>query len=150
MSETDDSLAIKEQITASLRGLFEAENPGGNREAAAEFFAPDCIPIIRGSGQKAGSRDEMLKSFGTRPDFYRYASRAVIEVTLFLENQLAIATTILPTIDVSGATPAMATYCNTHVLLRRDDEWKCISWQVTKQESFPRGIVTSLLGALER
>lgn len=145
-----DQAGIKDEIRQSIRKLFRAENgPGGHdprdyivspdstpesiRAVADGILASDYLPITRGKGQVDRSRDDTLaKIAGASRSFRRHVDRAEIEVDLFLDGRMAIARTLLPATDSSVDPPAESSYRNLHVFLKRDNEWKCVAWQVTK------------------
>jgi len=124
---------IKKEIKDVVRKLFHAENAPGNRDAATDILATDYLPIIRARGQVDASREDTLEKIAnSSPSFVRHVDQDAIEVALFLDNRVAIARTLLPTTDSRETPPAEASYRNTHVFLNRDNEWKCVAWQVTK------------------
>jgi ketosteroid isomerase-like protein len=132
MSQINNEV-IKEAIRDLVRKLFQAENHPGDKDTAADILATDYLPIIRAKGQVDDSRKDTLEKIANgSPLFVRHANQAVIEVALFLDNQVAIARTLLPTTDSRETPPVEAAYRNTHVFLKRDDEWQCVAWQVTK------------------
>ena len=124
--------ALEEEIKTAVRRLFTAENER-NDKVAEEFLAPDSIPIIRGNGHADRDRSETLTKIGNpgRPHLVRHVDQATIDVTLFCNDTVAIARTLLPTTDTT-ATPPDATFHNMQVFLRRNDQWQVVAWQVTK------------------
>ena len=123
----------EDEIRELVRALFRAENHPGDKDAAAAVLATDYIPIVRGRGQVDRNRDDTLdKIAGAPASFHRLVDRARIDVHLFLEGQVAIATSLLPTTDSATNPPTDASFRNTHVFLKRADGWKCVAWQVTR------------------
>ncbi|MCL4251972.1 MAG: hypothetical protein KJ065_27720 [Anaerolineae bacterium] len=139
-----------EAVKSAVRDLFRAENgPGGDdneefvthpdntpqsvRDVAERILANDYLPITRGRGQVDLDRNEtILKVVNGSSSFRRHVGRATIQVDLFLDDQLAIARSVLPTTDFSVSPPAEASYRNTHVFLKRNSNWNCIAWHVTR------------------
>lgn len=132
-------------IEAAVCDLFRAENgPGGGddeefvtqpdntaqsvRDVAERILANDYLPITRGRGQMARDRNYTIqKIVNGSSSFRRHVTRATIQVELFLDDQVAIARSLLPTTDFSASPPVEASYRNTHVFLKRDSNWKCIT-----------------------
>ena len=137
-------------IEAAVRELFRAENgPGGGddkefvtqpdntaqsvRDVAERILANDYLPITRVRGQVDRDRNETIqKIVNGSSSFRRHADRATIQVKLFLDGQVGIARSLLPTTDFSASPPVEASYRNTHVFLKRDSSWKCVAWHVTR------------------
>ena len=138
----------RQAIEAAVRDLFRAENgPGGGddedfvtqpdntaqsvRDVAERILANDYVPITRARGQMDHDRNETIqKIVNGSSSFRRHVTRATIQVKLF--DQVAIATSLLPATDSSASPPVEASYRNTHVFLKRDSNWKCIAWHVTR------------------
>ena len=124
---------IKEEIRMLVRKLFRAENYPGDKNAAASVLATDYLPITRGKGQVDRDRDQTLRKIAdSSRTFHREVDTAEIEVALFLDNRVAIARSLLPTNDSKENPPAKASYRNMQIFLKRDDQWQCVAWQVTK------------------
>lgn len=131
MIQSDD--IDRSEIRQLVYTLFQSENKPGNRDAAASILAKDYLPIVRAKGQVDRSREETLnKIANASTSFYRDVDRASIEVELFQDNIVAIARTLLSTIDSSQDPPITAFYRNMQVFLKRNNQWQCIAWQVTK------------------
>ncbi|MBI5716977.1 MAG: hypothetical protein HZC37_04730 [Burkholderiales bacterium] len=144
------TIATKKALEQMVRTLFRAENGIGSRAIGDDLSAPrdspeetrriadgilasDYLPIIRGKGQVDVDRNETLAKISSGPaQFVRLVATADIEVCLFLDNQVAVVRSALPTVDSRTSPPTEATYRNTHVFLCRSGEWKCVAWQVTK------------------
>jgi hypothetical protein len=91
------------------------------------------MPIVRAKGQVDKDRDDTLSRIEkANPTFRRHVDDAVIDVQLFPEHRVAVARTLLPTTDSSGAAPVAASFRNLQVFLKRGDTWECVAWQVTK------------------
>ena len=145
-----DVVAIKEMLREAVRTLFRAENgpsthdngdylasphntADGIRNIVDGILASDYLPIVRGRGQVDLDRDDTLKKIAAgSPSFVRHVARADIKVDLFLDNQVAIIRSLLPTTDSRDTPIVEAPYRNLHVFLRTDDKWRCIAWQVTR------------------
>lgn len=132
MSQSDEE-RVKEEIRILVRKLFRAENYPGDENAASSVLSTDYLPITRGKGQVDRDRDETLRKIADpSPSFQREVDRAEIDVALFLDNRVAIARSLLSTTDSKESPPVKASYRNMQVFLKRDDQWKCVAWQVTK------------------
>ena len=119
---------IKDLVCA----LFRAENLQQEQDAA-EILATDCLPIVRWQGKVDASRENTLEKIqGSSPLFVRHVDQVEIDVTFFLDNSVAIANSLLPATDSREAPPIKSSYRNMHVFLKRNDQWQCVSWQVTK------------------
>ncbi len=128
MSQSNDEGTIKDLVCK----LFRAENRQAKQDAA-EILATDYLPITRGKGQVDVSREDTLEKIRAgSPLFVRHVDRAKIDVAFFLDDHVAIASSLLPTTDSRETLPAEASYRNMHVFLKRSDQWKCVAWQVTK------------------
>ena len=123
----------KEEVRELVRKLFQAENHPGDRKTADDILATDYIPITRGRGQVDSDRDDTLeKIVNASRTFQRRVDQAQIDVALFLEGQVAIARSLLPTTDSATTPPTEASYRNMQVFLKRNNGWKCVAWQVTR------------------
>jgi ketosteroid isomerase-like protein len=149
MAQPDDA-GTKEHIKQSIRELFRAENGPGSqnpddyivspdktpesiRAVAERILADDYLPITRGKGQVDLDRNDTLRKIVSGlASFRRHVDLAEIEVDLFLDGRVAIARTLLPTSDSKDTPPSEASYRNMHVFLKRDNEWRCVAWQVTR------------------
>ena len=131
MNRPDDQ-PTREAVTALVRKLFAAENER-NRDEADKILSSDYVPITRGTGQADRDRAETLsKIAGGRAEFRRLIDRAKIDVALFVDGRVAIATSLLPTEDGKDKPPTLADYRNTQVFVKEDNGWRCVAWQVTK------------------
>lgn len=129
-SGNPDEQAVRELV----RSLFRAENgaPAEGDRRPDDILAHDYLPITRASGAVDESRQAHLDRIANPSgSLTRDAENATIDVSLFLEGQVAIARTELPTTD-PGKTPADASFRNMQVFLKREGEWKCVAWQVTR------------------
>ena len=132
--DTNNNKDVEETIRVLVRTLFEAEN-GQCEELADGILAQDYLPIIRAKGQVDKNRACTLKKIAKgRKGFVRDIKDKNIEVALFLNDQVAIARTELPTTDTERGAES---YRNMHVFLKRDNQWKCVAWQVTQILSVP-------------
>lgn len=125
---------MKEEIEKLVRQLFQAENDRDST-TASKILADDdeYLPITRGSGQTDRNRDHTLQNIKEGdPDFKRHVDDARIDVRFFLNDQVAIVRTELPTTNQQGVD---AIFCNMQVFLR---SWRCVAWQVTKKVDKPR------------
>lgn len=145
-----DVTTIKETLRETARTLFRAENgpsrhidddhiasphntAEGIRGIVDGILANDYLPIIRGRGQVDLDREDTLKKIvAGSPSFVRHVTRADIDVDLFLDNQVAIVRSLLPTTDGRTTPVVEASYRNLQVFLRRDEDWRCVAWQVTR------------------
>ena len=146
LGKANDTQAIE----AAVRELFRAENgPGGGddeefvtqpdntaqsvRDVAERILDNDYLPITRARGQVDLNRNETIqKIVNGSSSFRRHVTRVTIQVDFFLDDQVAIARSLLPTTDFSASPPVEASYRNTHVFLKRDSNWKCVAWHVTR------------------
>jgi hypothetical protein len=149
MRQLDETKEM-EAIEAAVRDLFRAENgPGGGDDkefvtqpdntaqsigdVAERILDNDYLPIIRARGQVDHDRKETIqKIVNGSSSFRRHADRATIQVKLFLDGQVGIARSLLPTTDFSASPPVEASYRNTQVFLKRESSWKCVAWHVTR------------------
>ena len=148
--KTPDTELIKSRLRETVRMLFRAENgpssqndddhlaapdntTEGIRRVVDGILASDYLPIVRGRGQVDIDRQDTLNKVSSgSPSFLRHVARAEIEVDLFLDHQVAIVRSLLPTTD-SRTTPIVeASYRNLHVFVRAEGQWRCVAWQVTR------------------
>lgn len=129
-SNTDET---KEAIRKLVRKLFQSENYPGDRNTANDILAADYLPITRGKGQVDLDRDDTLKKIaGASGSFQRRVDDAEIDVALFLDDQVAIARSLLPATDSATTPPTDASFRNMQVFLKRENGWQCVAWQVTR------------------
>jgi hypothetical protein len=132
MNPSDDE-NTKAEIRELVRTLFRCENHPGDRATADKILADDYLPITRAKGQVDRNREETLDKIASSPaSFHRDVDSADIDVALFQDNTMAIARSRLSTSDSAQQPPAIGSYRNMHVLLKRNNQWQCIAWQVTR------------------
>jgi hypothetical protein len=129
----NSNIEIKEVIKKMVHRLFQAENYPGNRKEAEDILASDYLPITRAKGQIDRNREDTLSKIANPNRFIvRHADQANIEVDLYLDNHMAIVRSLLSVTNSELTSPTEASYRNMHIFLKRDRQWKCIAWQVTK------------------
>jgi len=132
MNQSDDE-GTKEEIRELVLSLFRAENYPGNRDAAANVLAIDYLPITRAKGQVDCNREDTLQKIANAPaSRHRDVDGAEIDVALFQDDSVAIARSQLSMTDSLHNPPTVESYRNMHIFLKRNDQWQCVAWQVTK------------------
>jgi hypothetical protein len=128
-----DNERTKEDIRGIVHNLFRSENYPGDREAADNILADDYIPITRAKGQTDSDREDTLKKIANASaSRHRDVDRAEINVALFQDDSVAIVKSRLPVTNSEHNPPVVEHYLNMHVFLKRNNQWKCVAWQVTK------------------
>lgn len=129
MSEESEAI---ETIQQKVYDLFEAANQGA-RGVAESILAQDYLPIIRASGHVDSSREETLERIGrTNSARLREVNKDAIAVTLFHAGTVAIARS-KETLTLLDQSPVgVEDYWNLHVFVKRNGQWECIAWQVTR------------------
>jgi hypothetical protein len=126
-------MSQKEKIRELVRSLFRSENHPGNRDAADNILAIDYLPVTRAKGQLDLDREDTLQKIANASaSRHRDVDNATIDVTLFQDDSVAIAKSLLPMTNLESNPPIIEYYRNMHVFLNRNNQWQCVAWQVTK------------------